>query len=139
MKKYKEYPPSSKCSKCGGKCCRRMAGHYSPRDFEDLSYEGLYTEIKKGRISIDWWEGNKREFYLRARHIFEPIVFGSWGGICMNLTTDGCSLPREKRPLACRVLDPDRCHEPSEYSKEVCKNEWKEYEDILKRLVEVFE
>lgn len=51
------YEPIDYCAKCGGNCCKHMGCHYSPRDFEDLSFDALKQEIEKGRISIDWWEG----------------------------------------------------------------------------------
>ncbi len=138
-KKYKEYPPTKDCIGCG-KCCKRMSGHYSPTDFKDLSYDGLKSEIEKGRISVDWWSEVDREksYYLRARHIDAPVVDPSWGGICMNLTKNGCSLPREERPLGCRTLKPEKGKCDGEYSKEICKNEWKQYSDVLEELVEYY-
>lgn len=134
------YPPTDSCVSCGGQCCKHMACHYSPLDFEDLSYEGLKREIEKGRISIDWWEGRTKEYYLRARHRYEPIVCGSWGGVCVNLTLTGCSLLWEERPLGGKALKPEkdyRCRVTS-YSKEDCKNEWLVYSDVLNRLAEYF-
>lgn len=141
MKKMKTYPPSKMCNDCGN-CFRSMPGHYSPNDFEDLSFEGLKTEIDKGRIAIDWWEGDYGpEYYLRARHDNENIVHGSWGGMCVNLRSDGCILPFEGRPLGCRALKPrdtfgGRCN--NSYSKKDCKNDWRDYADVLKRLVVVY-
>ena len=137
------FKASEVCSECKGCCCRRMGCHYSPHDFKDLSYEGLKAEIEKGRISIDWWEGMRhREYYLRARHVGEPIVYGSWGGRCVNLTDNGCSLSWEERPLGGKALKPaaDPKTEPCEtsYSKEDCKNEWKPYSEILSRLAVYF-
>lgn len=129
-----EFKATETCAMCRGRCCRHMGCHYSPRDFKDLSYEGLKREIEKGRISIDWWVGEEPEYYLRARHIGEPIVCGSWGGTCVNLTENGCSLAWEDRPLGGRALKPgatllDDCE--IFYSKEECKNEWKPYSHIL--------
>ena len=42
------------CSKCGGACCKMCGCHFSPDDFEDLSFEGLKKELLKGYISIDY-------------------------------------------------------------------------------------
>lgn len=134
----KTYPPSELCAACGGKCCQRMGCSYSPQDFKDLSYDGLKREIEKGRISIDWWEGETKEFYLRARHVDAPIVDASWGGVCINLTETGCSLSWEERPLAGRALKPGRDKCVGEYGKEESKNEWKPYSETLKKLVENF-
>lgn len=43
----KTYEPSPLCAECKGKCCQRMACHYAPDDFRELSFEGLKTEIEK--------------------------------------------------------------------------------------------
>jgi len=140
MGKYKEYPPTEDCAICGGMCCKRMACHYSPTDFKDLSYDGLKSEIEKGRISIDWWNEVDREksYYLRARHVGAPVVDPSWGGVCMNLTDTGCSLSWEERPLGGRSLKPNRGSCGGDYSKEICKNEWKDYSEVLEELVEYY-
>lgn len=137
MSKYPTYPPIKHCAECGGQCCKRMPGHYSPSDFPDLSFEALKAEIDKGRIAIDWWESYPRKYYLRARHAGENVVNGSWGGICVNLTPTGCSLPRDDRPLSCRNLKPSatgNCR--GSYSKEDCCGEWEQYSGILNQLVE---
>ncbi len=142
MKAYEDikvYQPKPCCAVCKGSCCRRMACHYSPRDFKDLSFESLKKEIEKGRISIDWWEAEEPEYYLRARHVNASIVDPSFGGICINLTEDGCSLSFEDRPLGGKAVKPDpmmRCQ--NSYTKEMCKEEWKPYSQTLKRLAEYF-
>lgn len=136
------------CSTCGGRCCKNMACHFSPDDFDKISFDALKTEIDKGCISIDWWEerDGSASYYLRMRHVDGPIVDPSWGGRCILLTKTGCPLPFEKRPLGARALKPKEpiprgvygisggiCH--SYYSKEQCKNDWKKYEDILIKLL----
>lgn len=141
-KKVKVYQPTEACAACMGSCCKLMACHYSPSDFSDLSFEGLKAEIEKGRISIDWWEGRKKMYYLRARHVGAPVVDGSWGGRCINLTETGCSLSWEERPLGGKALKPATspggvC--TSSYSKERCKNDWKQYAPVLEKLVDYFD
>lgn len=141
MSDYPVYEATIQCSKCKGECCKHMPGHYSPSDFSDLSFEALKAEIEKGGIAIDWWEAEPKEYYLRARQIGEEVVHGSWGGICVNLAPWGCRLGRDKRPLGCRNLKP-HTHKHGKcvgsYTKEICKNEWKEYSDVLNRLVAHF-
>lgn len=133
------YKPTEQCAICGGRCCKRMGCHYSPTDFKDLSYNGLKSEIEKGRISIDWWENSSgSEYFLRARHVGAPIVDPSWGGVCINLTSTGCSLSWEERPLGGRSLKPGKRGCTGDYSKEDCKNEWKQYSEVLEQLVEYF-
>ena len=133
------YKPEKYCAICRGKCCRFAACHYSPSDFADLTFEGLKKELEKGRISIDWWEADTPEYYLRARHVGEPIVCGSWGGVCVNLTESGCSLSWEERPLGGKALKPSPTFCTSSYTKEECKEEWKSYADVLRQLVSYFE
>lgn len=135
------FPPSPICKECKGKCCRFYGCHYSPKDFEDISFESIKKEIEKGKISIDWWEAEPREYFLRCRHVGEPVVCGSWGGVCVNLTDAGCSLPWEKRPLGGKALKPgvtlkDACI--TSYGKEDCKNDWKKYDSVLRELAEYF-
>lgn len=139
MPKVPVYKPAEYCAICRGKCCRYMACHYSPSDFTDLTFDGLKKEIEKGRISIDWWEADPPEYYLRARNVGEPIVCGSWGGVCVNLTESGCSLSWEERPLGGKALKPSRTFCTSSYTKEECKEEWKAHAAILRQLVSYFQ
>lgn len=141
MADYPVYEPTRQCSICKGKCCKKMPGHYSPSDFSNLSFEALKAEIEKGNIAIDWWEATPREYYLRARHLGEDIVHGSWGGVCVNLAPWGCRLSWDERPFGCKALKPHEdkhgeCH--NSYSKEQCKNDWKEHTEVLLKLAEHF-
>ena len=100
------YKATEECTKCKGGCCKSMGCHFSPTDFSEITFEALKNEIEKGFISIDWWEEDEPQYYLRMRHKNAPIVDPSWGGICMLLTDKGCPLPFEKRPLGARALKP---------------------------------
>lgn len=140
MNKVKTFEPTESCRKCGGACCKAMPCHYSPTDFPEISFEYLKAEIEKGRIAIDWWEAEGPQYYLRARHYNEAVVHGSWGGVCVNLTEDGCSLPFAERPLGGRALRPRTIKSDckSWYTKEQCKYEWIKYTDVLLRLANWF-
>lgn len=134
---------SDQCAKCQGVCCKRMGCHFSPTDFKEITFESLKQEIDKGFISIDWWEnwGGPNEYYLRMRHVGSPVVDPSWGGRCILLTDTGCPLSFENRPLGARSLKPKETADgicAVFYSKEDCKNEWLQYEDILEDLVEYY-
>lgn len=136
------------CKECGGSCCKRMACHYSPDDFEEITYESLKKEIEKGFISIDWWEGNPFEngsdndidiaYYLRIRNKDSKIVDPSWGGECILLTDDGCPLSYEERPKGARMLEPNEDNCISHYDKRQAARDWYKYNDILYKLVEEF-
>lgn len=138
------------CTNCGGECCKFMGCHYSPDDFENISFDSLKKQIDKGHISIDWWEGNpfdeeddfsiQRAFFLRIRNInkydkdLSPIVDPSFGGICSLLTETGCSISYDNRPKGGRELiprkrDKDICI--SNYDKKQCAIEWYKYNEIL--------
>lgn len=69
----------SYCKECGGVCCRHMGCHFSPEDFEEISFDYLKDRIENtGCISIDWWEQDPREddginelskcYFLRMRN-----------------------------------------------------------------------
>jgi hypothetical protein len=119
-----------------------MACHFAPTDFEEITYEHLKSKIEEGWISIDWWDADVPQYFLRVRHVNAPIVDPSWGGRCILLTKDGCPLPFDKRPLGARALEPKAGaygHCKGHYSKEMCKNDWLPYDDILHRLVAHFE
>lgn len=141
MAEYPVFEATRQCATCKGACCKQMPGHYSPTDFSDLSFEGLKAEIEKGCIAIDWWESDPKEYYLRARHIGEEIVHGSWGGVCVNLGPAGCRLDWEERPLGCRNLKPresSRGDCKGTYTKRQSVDDWKAYDSVLRELVACF-
>ncbi|MGL5715825.1 MAG: hypothetical protein ACRCX2_22575 [Paraclostridium sp.] len=131
------------CAECGGVCCKHMGCHYSPDDFKDLTYEGLKSEIDKGCISIDWWEGSilkNREidstaYFLRVRNKYSPIVDPSWDGECLLLRETGCPLSYSERPKGARLLIPNKSGSCElKYDKEDCADDWYKYNDILNKL-----
>lgn len=143
-KTVQTFDKTEMCDICKGACCKKMGCHFSPRDFKEISFEALKAEIENTQyISIDWWEGDYGpEYYLRMRHIGGSIVDPSWGGVCKVLTKTGCPFMFEERPLGAKALKPktyynEGCY--TYYTKEDCKNEWKQYADILEELVEYFD
>lgn len=135
------------CKKCKGSCCKAMGCHYSPEDFKDLSFDGLKTEIDKGFISIDWWEGNpfeddrniRQAYYLRTKNVNSSVVDASWGGVCGLLTKKGCSLSYKDRPKGGKLLIPSEdgnCI--SKYTKQQAAMDWYKYNDVLVQLVKYY-
>ena len=53
---------NSPCKDCGGICCKSLGCHFSPSDFNEITFEHLKEQIEKGYISIDRWEGDPREY-----------------------------------------------------------------------------
>ena len=136
------------CKECRGKCCKSMGCHFSPDDFNDLSYEGLKKVIEKGFISIDWWEGSPfddsddsgRALFLRMRNKKSRVIDPSWMGECILLTKEGCPLAYENRPKGGRLLIPDKKGCRAEYTKNDAARDWFKYNDtLLKILIEIEE
>ncbi len=43
-----KYENKEICKECGGKCCKKCGCDYLPKDFEDLSTNGLLERITGG-------------------------------------------------------------------------------------------
>lgn len=139
------------CASCGGRCCKNAPCHYSPIDFEDLSYSGLKRIIdEKGYISIvkigvfdyDYYKefsdqstyyilrikrhGDKNAFKIEPKHVPR---------ICMLWTKKGCKLSFDERPLGAKRLIPRKHFKClQKYSLEKCMLDWKPYTKTLKAL-----
>lgn len=142
------------CAECGGECCKRCGCHFSPDDFQEISFDFLKKELEKGYISIDFVDGemiyqNFGIYILRARNKDAPIVdLGYKRSPCILLTEKGCKLDYEHRPTGGRLLIPsNKCHSlfgvaerrcNSTYSIDKCCYEWKSHQKLLHNLVEYF-
>lgn len=137
------------CAKCG-RCCGHMSCHISPDDVRDKSVEGLIKWIEEsGCVAIDWWDGDTEEngyydevYFMRMRHKNEAPVTGSYGGRCVFLTDKGCTIPFEYRGKGARLLVPKEGFELAEctenYTKLMCAREWRDYQDVLTKVVDHF-
>lgn len=142
------------CARCKGHCCKRCGCHFSPYDFEEISYEYLMNEIKKGYISIDYVDRevlkeDRGVYIMRIRNKNAKIVdFGDKRTRCILLGENGCMLSYEKRPSGGRLLIPRTYFEAevdqevlgcySKYSIEDCCQEWKRYQEVLVKLLRYF-
>ena len=140
---------SELCSKCGGKCCKKCGCHFSPDDFEEISYEYLKKELEKGYISIDYVHpemcfSSNGGYILRIRNSKAKIVdTGLERSPCILLTDTGCKLDYFHRPSGAKLLIPSEDNNhiftcESKYSIEDCCIEWKPYQSILHKLVKYF-
>lgn len=133
------------CKKCGGKCCKSMPGAYYPEDFnlsEDFSK--FEVALSSGEIAIDWWEGDAREnleeldrtYFLRPsiKDKIGVLYDPSWGGECIFLTSKGCKLEGDERPLNCKKLEPgkDKCTLHDNVSKQGAAIAWIPYQKYLR-------
>ena len=137
------------CRECGGKCCNRCGCHFSPDDFEDLSFEGLLTEIKKGYITLELVDGDaflihSIAWIVRMRNVDGPViegrVFGRKQAPCVMLGENGCRMNYENRPAGGRVLLPrafsGRLLCQSKYGIERGMREWLYHQKVLHQLVD---
>lgn len=148
-----ELENSQICKECGGICCLRAPCHWSPRDIEDLSYEGLKKFLKEKKyISIVrfpgyvtelgkcGFENNRFSFYIlrtrtRGTNIASIGKNLKKDDLCMLLKPDGCSISFEERPRGARLLVPKREEECEHlYDLYECISEWKDYQDVLRKL-----
>ncbi len=140
------------CAECGGACCKMCGCHFSPDDFEELSFEFLRKEIEKGYISIDFVDRDyiycdHGYYILRMRNKGAPIVDTKRfrGSPCIKLTEGGCEFDYEQRPTGGKLLIPSKKRSPltgrnceSKYSLRDCCFEWEPYQEILRRLAQCF-
>lgn len=137
------YENKELCALCKGSCCKTLPGQYSPEDFkEPITYELVKRLLLEGKHAIDWFEGDGIEiYYLRPKTINGGMIDPSWGGVCINLTEEGCSLTEEVRPLQCRMLKPRgtikhrTCNTAKEFGKEAMAKRWSSSQSILSQLV----
>lgn len=145
------------CRECKGKCCKVCGCHFSPSDFEEISYQYLKNEIEKGYISISYAmeevayrHASSGLFFLRVRNKGACIVdCGYWPmehDGCIIQTDKGCKFSSKERPKGGLELNPERggvfvleikCQ--SEYGIYKCTGDWLEHQDILKELIKHFE
>jgi len=144
---------SSICSECKGACCKACGCHFSPDDFEEISFESLKKEIDKGYISIDYVDGemiyrDRGVYILRIRNQDAPIVdtgFIRKRTPCILLTEKGCKLDYEHRPTGGKLLIPSSIssftHEmtcKSKYDISDCCYEWEPHKKLLYQLTEYY-
>lgn len=133
------------CSQCGGACCKRCGCHYSPDDFEEISFEYLKTKIEKGYISIEYIDAEMilqatGVYILRIRNQDAPIVDNTLRRTpCILLTESGCKLDYDNRPAGGKLLVPHpngKCQQ--NYHIEDCCHEWRPHQKVLHALAQYF-
>ena len=82
----KEYLNPKLCSECGGECCLRLPGCYTPNDIKRI-FGSVDKAVQSGLVAIDWWEASPPLYYVRARSVGVPRLYDpSWGGRCIHWT-----------------------------------------------------
>jgi len=133
-----KYINNELCTRCGGKCCKRLPGITLPEDWGKESaiiQKQLIKAFKSKKYAIDWWEDDKPLYFVRpATKGINKLYDPSWGGECIFLTPSGCELKPEKRPSGCINLEPqidgNGCinHGPDKF---VFAKAWKPYKNII--------
>lgn len=144
------------CAKCGGKCCKDMPGAAFPEDFNfPEEKDKLIMALKNGNWCIDWWVGDPRENIPEENEVdrayfVRPSIVGyrgklfdpTWGGRCIFLTSTGCALNLNERPLNCKMLKPKRnkeCKVDEKYRERGAATEWLKYSNELEEILEEME
>lgn len=142
----------SLCTKCGGTCCKNCGCHFSPDDFEEISFEFLKKELEKGYIAIDYVDGemiysDRGAYFLRIRNQEEPIaqLEDRRRRPCILLTEKGCKLDYQNRPTGGKLLIPKESTNQkglmvceSKYRIKDCCYEWMPHQKVLKQLIQYF-
>lgn len=144
MVKY--YENEELCKQCGGKCCKKCGCDYLPRDFKDLSTNGLVDKILEGNISIvstltisklpNGGEAITPILLLRERNKNRPMVdLLSLKTTCASLLETGCKYDKEHRPSGGRMLIPMENNECYNENPDLKVQEWLSYQKILERVI----
>ena len=109
----KHYYDPDICRKCGGKCCKGMPAPYTPRDIRRrfpaaTLQESVRLALETDTISIDWWEGDHSIPFVRPATKERAGCWydASWGGECIYLGSNGCTLAWRDRPHYCKTVEP---------------------------------
>ncbi len=139
------------CASCG-KCCLNMPGIVFPEQISNITVDVLVNLFKEG-YCFDYWEGNptskkayedKIAYFLRPQTVrgLGKIVDASWGGACSFLTSTGCKLKFDDRPMECQNLKvnishPGECGESEEkgYDKKNAAIKWLQYNEIIEEAI----
>jgi len=139
----------SACRDCVGRCCEVLPGVAFPEDFnypEDKSQ--LRQALSSGLWTLDYLEKKERQHYVRpaTKGNKGKLIDATWGGECILLSEQGCSLSFEKRPLECRVVVPRKnpyanCNfgNPHVYGNFAAAKAWNPYNAELLKMVEEIE
>lgn len=141
-----QYENKELCKQCGGKCCKKCGCDYLPKDFSDLSTNGLVEKILEGNISIvsiltinkfpNGGETITPILLLRERNINRSSIdLLSLKTTCASLNENGCKYDLERRPSGGKMLIPmenNKCYNENPNLK---IQEWLSYQKILERVV----
>ncbi len=144
------YLSAEVCSECGGNCCKYLPGCLSPEDVGRPLLKNLVTLLETKKYAVDYWEGNRPDYFIRAAAVNgRGVIDPSWGGRCVFYTPNGCSLSFEQRPENCRFVKPKENGEDCQFiietkltyenAKDYYRQIWKSKRSIILKAVEIVE
>ena len=138
----KNYLKTDICKECGGKCCKHMPGITHPCDFKNPLEESLIEAFRSGHWAIDWYDGDPVKYRYKLHNVLfiRPKVKGvselfdpTWGGECIFLAYDGCTLKPLERPRGCRLMEPMTTNKCLLHGgdKAACTRPWISYQKVI--------
>lgn len=144
------YTNYTECKKCGGYCCKKFPGDFSPHNF-GFNYKNIYNNIlnglKEGILTFhtrliykDRYEKDVDPIDLISIEIIviRPAVkIKKLFGPCIFLTENGCKFSFKDRPITCKELLPRKNKTQGCFSKipDVFNTlKWIGYQDMIKCL-----
>lgn len=142
--KHLVHPPASCCKECEGACCKRCPGPYHPSNFQKpITANSLLRLMEAKRVVLDWTQYNGRPTYF-----LRPPSRGDNGHFvpdhsrdsCTFLTSSGCNLPLEERPLGCKNMKPHHSwHCRSTYGQYEAFRSWARYRKVLEEVMDIID
>lgn len=133
------------CQKCGGMCCKNTGCYFSTRDFDEISFDSLFSLLSKGYTSIspisNVLTGLEDSLLLKIRNINDPIIITQElpPSQCILLGPNGCTLKDKERPYGGSALIPmDNSTCIIGYTLREAVEEWTPYQDLLIKLAKTF-
>lgn len=138
-----KYENQSLCSACGGYCCKQSPCSFMPKDFSDLSLEGLLKEFREKdylTIVFNVFEVDIPYISMRAKHWKTTIrlIETRTQDSCVGLTSTGCMFSYDERPTGGKLVVPSTYHPYGCYldlSSDTFSKAWAPYSEVLYQLM----
>lgn len=129
-----KYEDQSRCSACGGYCCKQSPCFFMPEDFPDLSLEALLKEFREkdylALMADDIPYISMRSERWKGRVQYSTLALGS----CVFLTPTGCKFSYDERPTGGKLLIPSAHGCYLKLDAESFSKAWSPYSKVLHQL-----
>lgn len=129
------------CKTCEGACCKKLPGCLFPNDLNIVDKQSILSLIKTGNYSIDYWETEEQLYFLRPATVEGKgiLLDPSWGGTCVFLGANGCTLSNDSRPYGCRILEPEEnscdAHDGGKHESAIA---WEPFRSLFVEILEEY-